>query len=166
VLLEVVRDDITRLRVDAVVTAANEALRGGGGVDGAVHAACGPELVRASRALAPCPAGSAVVTRAFDLEPQVRWVVHAVGPIWSGAPDDAETLASAYRASLARADEVRARSIAFPAISTGVYGYPKQEAAQVAVRTLRAARTDVERCLLVAFDTRTARLYEAELARS
>jgi O-acetyl-ADP-ribose deacetylase len=96
----------------------------------------------------------------------VRWVVHAVGPIWSGAPDDAETLALAYRASLARADEVRARSIAFPAISTGVYGYPKQEAAQVAVRTLRAARTDVERCLLVAFDTRTARLYEAELARS
>ena len=155
------RGDITRTAVDAVVTAANRALRGGGGVDGAVHRAAGPSLVAASRALAPCPPGSAVVTPAFDLAP-VRWVVHAVGPVYSG-PVDASLLASAYTASLARCDEVGARSVAFPAISTGVYGYPRADAARVSVAALRGASTAVERCLLVAFDDETARLWEAEL---
>ncbi len=127
--IEVVRADITRVDVDVVVTAANTALRGGGGVDGAVHRAAGPELVRASRALAPCPPGSAVRTPAFGLAP-VRWVVHAVGPVYRG-PSDAAVLASAYLAALARCDEVDAGSVAFPAISTGVYGYPPADAARV-----------------------------------
>src|SRR5690242_5101776 len=111
--IELVQGDITTFRdVDAIVTAANAGLRGGGGVDGAVHAAAGPSLVAASRALAPCPAGSAVVTAAFELAP-VQWVIHAVGPIYSG-PADADVLASAYTSSLARADEVGARSVSFP----------------------------------------------------
>lgn len=160
--IEVVRGDICAVEVDAVVTAANTALRGGGGVDGAVHAAAGPELVRASRALAPCPPGSAVVTPAFELR-HARWVIHAVGPVYSG-PRDEPVLASAYTSSLARADEVGARSVAFPAISTGVYGYPPQDAARVSVAALRGAATSVQRVLLVAFGGRTAELWERELA--
>ena len=159
--IEVVRGDICAVEVDAVVTAANTALRGGGGVDGAVHAAAGPELVRASRALAPCPAGSAVVTPAFGMR-HARWVIHAVGPMYSG-PQDEPVLASAYTSSLARAEEVGARSVAFPAISTGVYGYPQQDAARVSVAALRGATTSVQRVVLVAFDDRTRELYEARL---
>jgi O-acetyl-ADP-ribose deacetylase len=148
--ISLVRGDITALRqVDAIVTAANTGLLGGGGVDGAVHAAAGPRLLEACRPLAPCPAGSAVVTPAFDLAP-VRWVIHAVGPVYSG-PQDADTLASAYVSALARADEVGARSVAFPSISTGVYGYPADEASRVSVHALRNARTSVEQVLLVAF---------------
>lgn len=160
--IEVVRADITRVDVDVVVTAANTALRGGGGVDGAVHRAAGPELVRASRALAPCPPGSAVRTPAFGLAP-VRWVVHAVGPVYRG-PSDAAVLASAYLAALARCDEVDAGSVAFPAISTGVYGYPPADAARVSAGTLVGARTAVGSCLLVAFDDQTADLWRAALA--
>jgi O-acetyl-ADP-ribose deacetylase (regulator of RNase III) len=106
--ITVVRGDITRQDVEAVVTAANTKLRGGGGVGGAVHAAAGPRLLQASLALAPCPPGGAVLTEAFDLAP-VRWVIHAVGPIYQG-PQDAATLTSAYMQSLARADEVGAQS--------------------------------------------------------
>ena len=109
--IRVVEGDITTQRVDAIVTAANSQLLGGAGVNGAVHRAAGPELLRASRALAPCPAGEAVVTPAFDLRP-VRWVIHAVGPVYSG-PSDAPVLASAYTAALRCADEVGARSVAF-----------------------------------------------------
>ena len=160
--IDLVRGDITQQRdVDAIVTAANAQLRGGGGVDGAVHAAAGPELLAACRALAPCPAGSAVVTPAFDLAP-VQWVIHAVGPIYQG-PQDAEVLASAYSSSLARVDEVGARSVAFPSISTGVYGYPDDEAAQVSVTAIREARTQVERVVLVAFGGRMHDLWAAAL---
>ena len=144
------RGDITRQDVDAIVTAANSALRGGGGVDGAVHTAAGPHLLEACRPLAPCPAGSAVITPAFDLAP-VKWVIHAVGPIYSG-PQDAVVLASAYRTSLQRADGVGATSVAFPAISAGVYGYPGPDAARVSVDALRTAVTQVELVRLVAFD--------------
>lgn len=147
--LTLVRGDITEQQVDAIVTAANIDLRGGGGVDGAVHAAAGPRLLEACHALAPCPAGSAVVTPAFDLAP-VRWVIHAVGPVYSG-PQDGPTLAAAYVSALARADEVGARSVAFPSISTGVYGYPADEAARISVEALRTARTAVEHVRLVAF---------------
>ena len=147
--ITLVRGDITEQQVDAIVTAANVELRGGGGVDGAVHAAAGPRLLEACHALAPCLAGSAVVTPAFDLAP-VRWVIHAVGPIYSG-PQDAPTLAAAYVSALARADEVGARSVAFPSISTGVYGYPADEASRISVEALRTARTAVEHVLLVAF---------------
>jgi O-acetyl-ADP-ribose deacetylase (regulator of RNase III) len=131
-------------------------------VNGAIHAAAGPELLRASRALAPCPPGSAVVTPAFAMR-NTSWVIHAVGPVYSG-PDDEALLASAYTSSLARADEVGARSVAFPAISTGVYGYPARDAAHVSVAALRSARTAVQRVLLVAFAEQTARLWEHELA--
>ncbi len=155
--IEVVRGDITSQVVEAVVTAANSALRGGGGVDGAVHRAAGPRLVLASRALAPCSAGSAVRTPAYGLAP-VQWVVHAVGPIYTG-PWDAPVLASAYTSSLARCDEVGARSVAFPAISTGVYGYPPEAAARISVEALLTATTHVQRCLLVAFDARAERLW-------
>ena len=162
--LEVVRGDITTICVDAVVTAGNRRLVGGSGVNGAVHAAAGPELLVASSALAPCPAGEAVVTPAFRMR-TARWVIHAVGPRYRG-PADATLLASAYVASLARADEVGARTVAFPAISTGVYGYPDEEAAQVSVAALRAAESLVATAFLVAFSGRNARLWEQELARS
>ena len=162
--IELVRGDITTMRdVDAIVTAANTPLRGGGGVDGAVHTAAGPQLLAACRKLAPCPAGSAVVTAAFELAP-VQWVIHAVGPIYSG-PQDAEVLASAYQSSLARADEKGARSVSFPSISTGVYGYPDDEAAQVSVAALRLATTQVERVVLVAFGGRMHDLWAAALER-
>ncbi|GAB2465319.1 macro domain-containing protein [Jatrophihabitans fulvus] len=153
--IELVTGDITTLEIDAIVTAANSRLAGGGGVDGAVHRAAGRSLVQASRALAPCPPGGAVVTDAFDLAPRVRWVVHAVGPRFGIDEPGADLLASAYTQSLARADEVGAASVAFPSISTGVYGYPLEAAAQVSVAALRAAATRVARCVLVAFDERT-----------
>jgi O-acetyl-ADP-ribose deacetylase (regulator of RNase III) len=159
--IRVVRGDITRQQVEAIVTAANRGLRGGGGVDGAVHRAAGPRLLEACRQLAPCPAGSAVVTEAFDLAP-VSWVIHAVGPTYSG-PEDAALLASAYVSALRRADEVGARSVAFPSISTGVYGYPADEAARVSVQALRSATTAVETVLLVAFSDHAATLWEAAL---
>lgn len=160
--ITVVRADITAQRVDAIVTAANVPLRGGGGVDAAVHDAAGPELLRACRELAPCPTGSAVITPAFDLAP-VRWVIHAVGPRYSG-PADAELLASAYVQSLARADQVGARSVAFPSISTGVYRYPAAEAAKVSVAALRGALTNVDSVLLVAFTAQMAKLWKSALS--
>jgi O-acetyl-ADP-ribose deacetylase (regulator of RNase III) len=159
--LRVVRGDITHQRVDAIVTAANADLRGGGGVDVAVHRAAGPELLRACRPLAPCPPGSAVVTPAFDLAP-VRWVIHAVGPIYSG-PEDAAILASAYTSALRCADQVAARSVAFPLISTGVYGYPVKEAATVSVQALLNESSDVHEVLLVAFDEQTALAWESAI---
>ena len=125
--ITLVRGDITEQQVDAIVTAANEQLLGGGGVDGAVHAAAGPRLLEACRPLAPCRPGQAVVTPAFDLAP-VRWVIHAVGPVYAG-PEDATTLASAYLSALARADEVGARSVAL-VIKSSKWSIP--EAARVA----------------------------------
>ncbi|CAL9669007.1 O-acetyl-ADP-ribose deacetylase [Actinosynnema sp. ALI-1.44] len=149
--------DITRARVDAIVTAANESLMGGGGVDGAIHRAAGPRLARAGAAVAPCEPGDAVVTPAFDLDPPVRHVIHTVGPVWEGGGfGEEEVLASCYRRCLEVADGLGVRSIAFPAIATGVYGYPPAEAARVAVAALRSATTSVERIELVAFDEATA----------
>jgi len=162
--ISVVRGDITTIEVDAVVTAGNSRLVGGSGVNGAVHAAAGPRLLEASRAVAPCPAGSAVITPAFSMR-TAHWVIHAVGPQYSG-PQDEAVLAATYLAALARADEVGARSVAFPSISTGVYGYPEDEAARVSVAALRAATTQVETVLLVAFSGRMAQLWEWELGRS
>jgi len=161
--ITVARGDITRQDVEAVVAAANTKLRGGGGVDGAVHAAAGPRLLQASLALAPCPPGGAVITEAFDLAP-VRWVIHAVGPIYQG-PQDAATLASAYTQSLARADEVGATSVAFPSISTGAYGYPLAEAAAVSVQALCGAVTAVQSVLLVAFSHRVQEALRAGSGR-
>ena len=156
--ITVVRGDITQQDVDAIVTSANIPLRGGGGVDAAVHAAAGPELLRACRALAPCPAGSAVITPAFKLAP-VRWVIHAVGPIFSGQPGEADLLASAYTSSLVLADEVGAKTVAFPSISTGSFGYPPEQAAVISVAALRGAQTEVEQVSLVAYGERVRQLW-------
>lgn len=163
--VEAVRGDITREAVDAIVNAANSSLRGGGGVDGAIHRAAGPRLAEAGAALAPCPPGSAVATPAFDLDPPVRHVIHTVGPVWrGGAAGEASLLASCYLRSLEVADGLGAGSVAFPAISTGVYGYPPDQAARIAVDTVRAALMRVQLIRLVAFDRATHDLLTAALA--
>lgn len=163
-LIELITGDITRAEVEVLVTAANRSLAGGGGVDGAIHRAAGRELLRALRPLSPCPIGGAVITAAFDLPPPVRHVVHAVGPRFGKDEPAADLLRSAYVESLARCDEVGARSVAFPSISTGAYGYPLEDACRISVAALRGASTSVERCLLVAFDARTQRLWSRALA--
>ena len=162
--LEAVRGDITAETVDAIVNAANTSLLGGGGVDGAIHRAAGPELLEACRPLGGCPTGDAKATPGFRLP--ARWVIHTVGPVWrGGTAGEAELLASCYRRSLEVADELGARSVAFPAISTGVYGYPAEEAADIAVDTIRSTPTSVELVRLVAFDERTHGLYARRLAQ-
>lgn len=165
VRLRMVDGDITSLEVDAIVNAANTRLAPGGGVCGAIHRAAGPELARACRDIGGCATGDAVATPGFALP--ASWVIHAVGPVWQGGhADEAELLASAYRRSIEVAREVGARTVAFPAISTGIYGYPKEEAAHVAVSTLRAQPEDAGEAWLVAFDDETASLYAAELERA
>jgi O-acetyl-ADP-ribose deacetylase (regulator of RNase III) len=165
-MIEVVSGDITREDVDAIVTAANESLLGGGGVDGAIHRAAGPRLAGAGAAIAPCEPGDAKATPAFDLDPPVRHVIHTVGPVWEGGGyGEAEVLASCYRRCLEVADEIGAGSVAFPAIATGIYGFPSDQAAQIAILTLRATPTRVERARLVAFDESTRELLVAALHR-
>ena len=158
-LLQAVQGDITAERVDAVVNAANRRLLGGGGVDGAIHRAAGAERLQAAcRAIGECPPGHAVVTDGFDLP--ARFIIHTVGPVWrGGTAGEPATLADCYRNALAVADEVGARSVAFPAISTGVYGYPLGQAAEIAVTTARAADTDVTLIRFVAFDGATLARY-------
>ncbi|MCG8925546.1 macro domain-containing protein [Lentzea sp. CC55] len=153
--IELVLGDITRQRVDVVVTAANESLLGGGGVDGAVHRAAGPRLARAGAELAPCAPGQAVATPAFDLA-AVRHVIHTVGPVWEGGGHgEDEVLAACYVHSLRLAAGLGARSIAFPAIATGVYGFPVRRAAEIATRAIRSSSPSVATIRLVAFDRET-----------
>lgn len=162
--IEVVLGDITREQVDAIVTAANQSLRGGGGVDGAIHRAAGPRLAEAGGAIAPCHPGDAKATPAFDLDPPVRHVIHTVGPVWQGGHlGEPEVLASCYRRCLEVADGLGVRSIAFPAISTGVYGFPPEQAARIAVATIQSTPTRVERIRLVAFDEATRDYLQAAL---
>lgn len=163
--LAVVRGDITAVEVDVVVNAANAELAGGGGVDGAIHRAGGPSIMAACREIGGCQPGDAVATTAGDLP--ARWVVHTVGPIWTG--DDpaghSATLGSAYRRSLEVAAALGARTVAFPNISTGVYGFPKPLAADIAVDTVREAveGSDFTRVLFVCFDDENERLYRERL---
>lgn len=153
--IELVLGDITAIDVDAIVTAANAKLRGGGGVDGAVHRAAGRQLLAALRPLAPCAVGHAVVTAAYGLTPPVRHVVHAVGPRYGIDEPAPDLLRAAYVAALRCCDDVGARSVAFPSISTGVYRFPLDDAARISVDALRSVDTAVQRCTLVAFDPAT-----------
>jgi O-acetyl-ADP-ribose deacetylase (regulator of RNase III) len=157
-----VRADITRLTVDAIVNAANASLLGGGGVDGAIHRAAGPGLLAECRGLGGCEAGDAKATGGHRLP--ARWVIHTVGPVWQGGRrGEAAVLASCYRRSLEVADELGATTVGFPAISTGLYGYPRRDAATVAIDTLRATPTAVEEITLVAFDDEGLAIYRERL---
>ena len=159
--IRIVQGDITQLQVDAIVNAANRSLLGGGGVDGAIHRAAGPELVKACRPLGGCATGQAKITPGFRLP--ADYVIHTVGPVWSGGgKGEAELLASCYRQSLALAREHGVKTIAFPAISTGVYGYPLDQAARIALQTVQTflqSEAQIETVFLVCFGQRAYETY-------
>jgi O-acetyl-ADP-ribose deacetylase (regulator of RNase III) len=164
--LEARQVDITSLDVDAIVNAANSALAGGGGVDGAIHRAAGPQLLEACRAIGGCATGDAVITPGFKL--RAHWVIHAVGPVWSGGQrGEDELLASCYQRAIELASQAGAKSLAFPAISTGVYRFPAERASAIAVRTVRgelANAPNIERIVFACFDALTLAHYQGLLA--
>ena len=172
--LELIMGDITKLDVDAIVNAANSSLMGGGGVDGAIHRAAGPQLLEECRKIAqerrdisggPCPTGDAVMTASYKLP--CKHIIHTVGPVWhGGGQGEAQALASCYRKSLSLAEKAGLTSIAFPNISTGVYGYPKDQAAAIAVETVRKTLDEtpgITRVVFVCFDEENFTLYETKI---
>lgn len=162
-MLEIIQADITTLKVDAIVNAANSTLLGGGGVDGAIHRAAGPELVEACRPLGGCTPGHAKITPGFNLPS--RFVIHTVGPVWQGGEQgEAEVLASCYRESIKLALANGIKSIAFPAISTGVYGYPKPGAAKIAVKILKEHAEDFDRVIACCHSSTDVEIYNATLS--
>jgi O-acetyl-ADP-ribose deacetylase (regulator of RNase III) len=164
--LELVQGDITRQDTDAIVNAANSSLLGGGGVDGAIHAAAGPGLLAECRTLGGCQAGDAKITQGYRLK--ARYVIHTVGPIFTGSPHNAELLASCYRRSLQLADENHLRSVAFPSVSTGAYGYPVDQAAPVALGAVIEylnTHTGIELVRFVLYDRYTFHAYQQALER-
>jgi O-acetyl-ADP-ribose deacetylase (regulator of RNase III) len=166
--IELLEADITTLKVDGIVNAANNSLLGGGGVDGAIHRAAGPELLAACRTLQGCATGEAKITKGYRLP--ARFVIHTVGPVWrDGNHGEAELLASCYRRCFELAAGYHLKTLAFPAISTGVYRFPKELAAEIAIRETRtalAARQDLEKVILVCFNPATRQAYEKALGNA
>lgn len=162
-MIKVIRADITSLPCDVIVNAANQTLLGGGGVDGAIHRAAGPDLLEACRKIGGCPTGEARVTPGFKLA--AKWVIHTVGPVWHGGDQgEAALLASCYRNSLELALHQGARTIAFPGISTGVYGYPKEEACRVALSVMREYEDKFDEITCCCFSDADKRIYERVLS--
>jgi O-acetyl-ADP-ribose deacetylase (regulator of RNase III) len=164
--IHIVRGDITKQVVDAIVNTANTTLLGGGGVDGAIHDAAGPELLTECRTLGGCATGEAKITRGYRLP--AKWVIHTVGPVWrDGNHRESELLASCYRRCFELASQQNIRSVAFPAISTGAYGFPRNQAASIAVREVKqflARDHRVEKVVLVGFDSSTCELYRLAIS--
>ena len=157
-MIEIIQGDITKLDVDVIVNAAKESLLGGGGVDGAIHRAAGPELLAACRRIGPCPTGEARITPGFRLK--ARWVVHTPGPVWrGGALGEPQLLESCYRSSFTLALDKGAGSVAFPCISTGVYGYPKESAAEIAMRVMGEWTPRMPRIVACCFGVEDAAIY-------
>jgi O-acetyl-ADP-ribose deacetylase (regulator of RNase III) len=164
--IEIEKGDITKLGVDAIVNAANTSLLGGGGVDGAIHRAAGPKLLKECRTLNGCPTGEAKITKGYNLI--AKYIIHTVGPVWNGGCYNEETLlANCYRNSLRLAAENNIKSIALPAISTGVYHFPLEQATKIAIREtkefLDKNKSSIEKVIFVCFDENTYRIYKENL---